>query len=169
MYHVSPLRIFWVPCSLLASLVAKYLLSHCILIGWPCLFVQLFHFLHYLLHVSLWVTSSERLSTPSLAVEWISQHHSTIYMPSHGEAHRAHSLSITEDQSLKDIPHSTVEASIKTHRNDTALLHKMKWNEILPSATIRMDLEGIMLSKISQTIKYDFIYVWKIWITKQMN
>ena len=37
----------------------------------------------------------------------------------------------------------------------------IKKNEILPSATTWIDLEGIMLSEISQRkILYDFTYLW---------
>ena len=40
----------------------------------------------------------------------------------------------------------------------------IKKNEILPFATTWMDLEGIMLSEISQTEKdkYFIIYMWKL-------
>ena len=47
----------------------------------------------------------------------------------------------------------------------------IKNNEILPFSTIWIDLEGFMLSEISQTekqIPYDFTYTWTL-ITKQMN
>lgn len=62
------------------------------------------------------------LFAPSLLVEWISQHHSAISTQSHGEAPRVHRLSITKDGSFRDTPHSTVEANLKTHINDTAFL-----------------------------------------------
>jgi len=43
---------------------------------------------------------------------------------------------------------------------------KTKKNEILPFATTCLDLEGIMLGKISQTkktqISYDFTYIWNL-------
>ena len=38
----------------------------------------------------------------------------------------------------------------------------MKKNEILPCAAMRIDLENIILSEISQTILYDLTYMWKI-------
>ena len=38
----------------------------------------------------------------------------------------------------------------------------VKKNAVLPSAATWMDIENIMLSKISQTDKYDITYVWSL-------
>jgi len=59
-----------------------------------------------------------------------------------------------------------------THTHNGGLLSH-KNNEILPFATTWIDLEGTMLSELSQTEKnkyhmmYDFIYMWNL--KKQMN
>ena len=47
--------------------------------------------------------------------------------------------------------------------NGILFRHKIK-NEILPFATTWMDLQGIMLSEISQTreVAYDFTYMWNL-------
>ena len=38
----------------------------------------------------------------------------------------------------------------------------IKKNRLVPSATVWMDLEGIMLSEISLQITYDFTYMWHL-------
>ena len=58
---------------------------------------------------------------------------------------------------------------IHTHTHNGILLRHKKKNEILPFATIRMDLECIILSEISKRqILYDLIYMWNLKI-KQTN
>ena len=54
----------------------------------------------------------------------------------------------------------------KTNKQTIVLRHKKK-NEIFSPVTTQMDLEGIMLSEISQTgkdgyIPYDYTYMWNL-------
>jgi len=64
--------------------------------------------------------------------------------------------------------HTHTYTCIHTHTKEYYLV--IKRNEIMPFTITWMDLEGVMLSEVSQkkTIPYDFIYMWKL-KTKQMN
>ena len=58
--------------------------------------------------------------------------------------------------------HTYIFTHTHTHTHThTQYYSAMKKNEILPFVTIWRDLDGIMLSKISQ-ILYDFTYMWNL-------
>ena len=47
-------------------------------------------------------------------------------------------------------------------KTKTKYIYTVKKKEILPFVTTWMDLEGIMLSEMSQTILYDLTHMWTL-------
>ena len=66
--------------------------------------------------------------------------------------------------------HAHTHTYSHTHTHTLEYYLVIKRNEIMPFTITWMDLEGVMLSEISQkkTIPYDFIYIRKL-KTKRMN
>ena len=77
-------------------------------------------------------------------------------------------VSINRRKDKEDVACTHTHIHVHTHTHKGILV--IKRNEIMPFTITWMDLEGVMLSEVSQKkiIPYDFIYMWKL-KTKQRN
>ena len=70
---------------------------------------------------------------------------------------------------MKGKRRSDIYTDVHTHTQTMEYYSAIEKNEILPFGTTCLDLEGIMLSEISQLfqISYNFTYMWNLKKTKQ--